>query len=366
MHTMRSAIVGRFVAAVLLAISMITSAASQEQPTEVRVVAGVVSPFVVKHDNQLTGFGIDLWNEISERLKVKTSYQVVTNLPDLFDALRSNRADVAVSSIFYTTERDRDFDFSLPILQAGLQVMVRTPDGSSSISPLWSVYDLLFSQSALIWLGVALLIVIVPAHVIWFLDRGKEDGASPSKSYFPGILDALVWTITALVSQVQLLPSNWFARVLGLLWMFAGVVFVALYTAELTATLTVEQIRGAINGPNDLPGKNVGTVTGSTAVSYLHEAGALVVEFSTPDEAYRALLDKRIDAIVGGSPALRYYAAHDDTGRTMVVGPEFMRQEIGFVFQLGSPLRRRVSSTLIAIQEDGTYQRIYDKWFGSD
>ena len=30
-----------------------------------------------------------------------------------------------VSGIFYSTERDREFDFSYPILEAGLQVMVR-------------------------------------------------------------------------------------------------------------------------------------------------------------------------------------------------------------------------------------------------
>ena len=34
------------------------------------------------------------------------------------------------------------------------------------------------------------------------------------------------------------------ARVVAVLWMYTGVVFVALYTAQLTATLTVQQIAG--------------------------------------------------------------------------------------------------------------------------
>ena len=44
------------------------------------------------------------------------------------------------------------------------------------------------------------------------------------------------------------MPRQWIARGLAILWMFASVVFIASYTAQLTTTLTVEQIRGAIEG----------------------------------------------------------------------------------------------------------------------
>jgi polar amino acid transport system substrate-binding protein len=101
----------------------------------------------------------------------------------------------------------------------------------------------------MVWLIVALVIAVVPAHLIWMFDRGNADGASPKKNYFPGIFDSFTWSVTALVNQVMCLPQHWLARVIGLLWLFAGVVFVALYTAELTATLTVQHLRSAIQGP---------------------------------------------------------------------------------------------------------------------
>jgi polar amino acid transport system substrate-binding protein len=233
-------------------------------------------------------------------------------------------------------------------------------------TPLKDVFNLLFSRSAVIWLGVALLIIIVPAHVIWLLDRGNEYGASPSKGYFPGILHAMTWATTALVSQVQTLPSQWLARIVGLLWMFAGVVFIALYTAELTATLTVEQIRGAINGPGDLPGKRVAALAQSPAASYLRGINAEVQEFPAPEALYQALLDGKVDAILWSAPPLRYYAVHDGVGRVKMVGPEFNRNDAGFLFQLGDPLRRRVSSVIVALHEDGTYEKIYGRWFGSE
>jgi polar amino acid transport system substrate-binding protein len=228
------------------------------------------------------------------------------------------------------------------------------------------VSQLLFSRASLIWLGVALFIVIIPAHVIWLLDRGNQDGTSPDKRYFPGIFHTLIWATTALVSQVQTLPGQWLARIVGLLWMFAGIVFIALYTAELTATLTVEQFRSSINGPGDLPGKKVAALAKSTAINYLHGINATAVEFTTPDAAYQALLDGKVDAVLGAAPPLRYYAAHGGAGLVSVVGPEFNRNSVGFLFPLGDPLRRRVSSVIVALHEDGTYEKIYRKWFGSE
>ena len=36
------------------------------------------------------------------------------------------------------------------------------------------------------------------------------------------------------------------------------------------------------------------------------------------------------------------------------------------MFQGNSPLRREVDHVLVSMREDGAYQRIYDKWFGSE
>ena len=98
--------------------------------------------------------------------------------------------------------------------------------------------------------------------------------------------------------QAQHLPGRWLALVVGLLWMFAGIVIVALFTAQLTATIAAKQIRGAINGPADLPGKRVATLTNSTAVEYLRKIGAQMQGFQTADEMFAALLNQKVDAVL--------------------------------------------------------------------
>jgi polar amino acid transport system substrate-binding protein len=339
---------------------------AQERTAELRVATLVVPPFVIKQGDQLTGFSIDIWNEVAARLKVKTTYQEAADTTAMVELARSKDIDAVVSAVFYTTERDREFDFSFPILEAGMQVMVPGATQGERATPLKDMRSLLFSRAAAMWLAVVLLLILIPAHVIWLLDRGSEDSISPGRGYLPGIFHALLWATTALVSQVQQLPGRWLARVFGLLWMFAGVVFIALYTAQLTATLTVEQIRGAINGPEDLPGKRVAVVANSIAVDYLREIKAEPVEVRTADQMFAALLERRADAAFAGAPMLRYYAAHEGKGRVKTVGPEVKKGELGFVFKLGSPLRRQVNSALIAMREDGTYERIHEKWFGSE
>jgi polar amino acid transport system substrate-binding protein len=62
-------------------------------------------------------------------------------------------------------------------------------------------------------------------------------------------------------------------------------------------------------------------------------------------------------------------AAHEGKGLVKLVGPEFNVAPIAFCFQLESPLRRKVNlrsqPQLLTLRENGTYQQIYDKWFGS-
>jgi polar amino acid transport system substrate-binding protein len=339
---------------------------AQTPPTTLTVETFIVPPFAMEQDGALTGFSIDIWKEIAGRLRVQSNYQIAPDVAAGFDALRSKKADLAVSGVFITAERDKEFDFSYPILEAGQQVMVLDAGDTVGQNPLLGFLSLLFSKTTLVWLVIGVLFVLIPAHLIWMFERRSEDGILPTEKYIPGIFHAAYWSATALLAQAEQMPRQPIARVLMLLWLFTSIVFVALYTAQLTANLTVEQIRGAINGPEDLPGKRVGTIKGSATIDYLRGRNARVQEFAQMGDMYQALLDKKVDALLFAAPVLRYYAAHEGKGLVKMVGPEFNKRDLGIVFPDGSPRRRQVNSALVAIQEDGTYQRLYDKWFGSE
>jgi polar amino acid transport system substrate-binding protein len=375
-HQTRTAPASRYVALLVLALAVASPAtaqtasssvpSAQRESIGVRAAVIVAPPFVIEENGSLTGFSIDLWNAIATRLHLSTSYVIVPDVGALEEAMRSNRADLTVAPVFITSARDEVFDFSYPILQTGLQVMVRdTGETAQTGGPLWDVLRLLFSRTTVVWLGIALLLILIPAHLVWLFESRQQDGMISSPSYFPGIFEALYWAISCLTAQAETMPHQWLARLISVFWMFAGVVFVAFYTAQLTTALTVQQIRGSIEGPSDLPGKQVATIAGSTAVNYLREHNALVQEFSTPGQMLNALLDKKVDAVVSAAPLLLYYASHAGRGRVKMVGPEFNSAPVAIMFQVDSPLRRKVDRELIVLRENGTYQQFYDKWFGS-
>lgn len=354
----------KFAGLCLAALLLCTPASAQERPT-LRVATRVLPPLVVMQNGSLGGFSIDLWNSIAERLNVDTKYQTnpSVDVQSLLNMVRDGEADVGISAISITAQRNQEVDFSQPMMNAGLQIMTRGKAESSSPNPLRDLLRILFSPAILVWLGIALLLIVVPAHLIWLVERHHPASIIPNKKYIPGIFYALYWAAGTLATQADQMPRQWFARILAILWMFTGVVFVAFYTAQLTATLTIQKIQGAINGPEDLPGRRIGTTRNSTSVAYLRELKADVHEYALISEAYQALLDEKIDAVVFDAPVLLYYASHGGKGRVQTVGNVFRKEDYGIVFKSGSPLRRQVDGALLSLREDGTYQQLYDKWF---
>jgi polar amino acid transport system substrate-binding protein len=320
---------------------------------------------VIEDKGALRGFSIELWNSISARLNRTTEYLVMSDVGELLDAVGDGRADLGIAAISITSERESRFDFSQPILNAGLQILVRGAAENADPSPV-HLMRLFFSRTLLIWLGIALLLIMIPAHLVWVVERHHRNGIIPSRNYFPGIFHAMFWAAGTLATQADHMPRHWMARIVAVLWMFTAVVFVAFYTAQLTASLTAQKIRGSINGPQDLVGRLVGTTRASTAAAYLTESKAQVREFVSLDAVYDALLEKQVDAVVFDAPAILYYVAHDGKGLAQVVGGVFHKEDYGIVFPTDSPLRKQVNEALLALRENGRYQKIYDEWFGKN
>jgi len=356
-----------FLFALLLVVFAFSSDVRAQAPAPgqtLHVAVRVLPPFVEQKEGKLTGFSVDLWNAIAERLGTKTEFQIVPDVHAQLDAVKSGAADVGVGAISVTAERELQYDFSQPILNGGLQILVRSERAGAETTAFQTLLGLLFSPQVLVWLSIAIVLTIIPAHIVWFLERNEDDGIIKSKKYIPGIFQAFYWGLGALATQADSMPRHWIARIVALLWMFTGVVFVAFYTAQLTANLTVQQFKSEVNSPADLPGRSVATIRASTSETYLNANGVKTVAFATTDEAFDALLQKKVDAFVFDAPVLQYYASHQGAQAVRTVGAVFHNEDYAFAFQSDSPLRKPVSAALLAMREDGSYERLAEKWFG--
>ena len=60
----------------------------------------------------------------------------MSDVGELLDAVVDGRADLGIAAISITSEREIRFDLSQPILNAGLQILVRGAAGNAEPSPV--------------------------------------------------------------------------------------------------------------------------------------------------------------------------------------------------------------------------------------
>src|SRR5918996_5782469 len=108
---------------VLLLLLILTATFAQSQEQHLRVGTRLIKPFVYEENGQLTGFSIELWQEISRQLNARSEFIVKQSVKELLTATRSKEADLAIAAISITAEREVDWDFSQPMFDAGLQIL---------------------------------------------------------------------------------------------------------------------------------------------------------------------------------------------------------------------------------------------------
>jgi len=346
-----------------LATAAYAQTSEPENPAPLQVVTKPLEPFVfISEDSSLSGFSIELWDVIASDLGLEYEWVKVGKVTEQLAAVQDGSADVAIAGISMTPEREMVIDFSHPYFDAGLQIMTTT---QPTVTP-GSLIAIIFSPELLRILGFGLLTLLVMAHFIWLVERKSSEGMP--RAYLPGIWEAMWWALNviAIFEYGDEKPRSVWKRLIAMALVVFGIILIAQFTASITASLTVKQLTGVINGPADLPGKRVATVSGSTAANFLQEAGMSFTGVDQITAAYELLESDGVDAVVFDAPVLLYYAINEGKGKVQVVGPIFQRETYGIAMPTGSALREPINNELLRLRQDGTYDQIYQKWFGPE
>jgi len=210
---------------------------------------------------------------------------------------------------------------------------------------------------------VAVAIVFLLANLVWLIER--RHNKQFQKPYLRAIGEGL-WVTMLIIATGEHgereAPGFWRRVLVPAMWLI-GVVLIAQLTATVTSSQTVARLQSNIRGPDDLPGKTIGTVPGTTAADYLARRGLASVDVNSAADGIRMLARGEVQAIVYDAPTLQYWAAKRGDGVLAVVGPVFSAQKYGIAVANASALRKPINEALLAMIEDGTYERIYGKWF---
>ncbi|MFO7801178.1 MAG: glutamine ABC transporter substrate-binding protein GlnH [Desulfovermiculus sp.] len=123
-----------------------------------------------------------------------------------------------------------------------------------------------------------------------------------------------------------------------------------------------------IEGVDDLKGKVVATKTGTTSEDFVKKNAQAedVKLFPNTDAMFMELISGGADAVVFDSPVIANYMRKVGEGQAKVVGPLYQGQSYGIGFPKGSDLVSRVNEALQTLRDNGTYAKLYKKWFGTE
>lgn len=363
-----------------------------QDPTgrSLRVVTRIVEPFVVDKSEdpnhlcadspvmpgeggkQFCGYSQELLQILAQKLERKIGSQALDNTADevvghLKGGTENAKYDMAIGNMSITSDRLRDIDFSvpIPITNSGIQIMTRTPENERPhfFANAWTALNSSTAKQLYPFFGLIVLLMIATAVVVYFVERRRKKSFLEGESWPKGIAEAFWWILTTIFGQEEAHPRGLVSRVIAFMWIPFGVICVSLFTATVTASLTAQQIQNTIQGVDDLRGKKVLTVTGSTSKKYLDEHGIKPRLVSTISNAYPLLEKGDVDAIVYDAPALQYYADHEGKNKVVTVGKLLKRESYGLAFPIGSPLREPVNRALLEMQDEGSMDRLNQKWF---
>ncbi|XP_043912534.1 glutamate receptor ionotropic, delta-1 isoform X2 [Protopterus annectens] len=366
-----------------------------------KVVTVLEEPFVMVAENILgqpkryKGFSVDVLDALAKNLGFK--YEVYQSpdskyghkLPNgswngMIGELISKKADIAVSAITITPERETVVDFSKRYMDYSVGILIKKPEEKMNIFSLFAPFDFA------VWACIAAAIPVV-AVLIFVLNRIQTVGtqhvtqSSPSPS---SSLHTAVWIVYgAFVQQGGESAMNSVAMriVMGSWWLFTLIVCSS-YTANLAAFLTVSRMDNPIRTFQEL-GRQIeisyGTVRDSSVYNYFKAKGTNPLEqdsiyaelwrtisknngmdncVSSPSEGIKKA-KKGNYAFLWDLAVVEYTALTDDECSVTVVGNSISSKGYGIALQHGSPYRDLFSQRILELQESGDLDVLKQKWW---
>nr|XP_033797822.1 glutamate receptor ionotropic, delta-1 isoform X1 [Geotrypetes seraphini]XP_033797823.1 glutamate receptor ionotropic, delta-1 isoform X1 [Geotrypetes seraphini] len=371
------------------------------QGLTLKVVTVLEEPFVMVAENILgqpkryKGFSIDVLDALAKNLGFKYEiYQAPDGkyglqLPNgswngMIGELINKRADIAISAITITPERESVVDFSKRYLDYSVGILMKKPDEKINIFSLFAPFDFA------VWACIAAAIPVV-GILIFILNRIQAIRAQTSPQTSPSAsstLHSAIWIVYgAFVQQGGESTTNSVAMriVMGSWWLFTLIVCSS-YTANLAAFLTVSRMDNPIRTFQDLAKQmdmSYGTVKDSSVYEYFKAKGTNPLEQdSTFAELWRTISKNNGDDNCVSSPSegikkakkgnyaflwditvVEFAALTDDECTVTVIGNSISSKGYGIALQHGSPYRDIFSQRILELQGTGDLDVLKQKWW---
>lgn len=324
----------------------------------------VAAPFAMQDDTGAwTGLSVELWQAISAKLGRPTEFKAFETADDVVNAAAKGQIDAGVAATSITGEREKIVDFSHPFYKSGLAIAVSTRNASGFLD----IFKALVSPAFLTTVGALLALLLITGAIMWLVER-KRNWDQFEREPAAGIGDGFWWAAVTMttVGYGDKAPVTFIGRFIAVIWMFAALILTALFTAQLTTSLTVNQISGPVTSVKDLPRARVGVVKESASNDYFKRRFMYARQLEDIDSGLKALDAGTIDAFVHDEPILKYQARTSFQGRVNILPNVFNAQDYAIVLPPKSPNREAINQALLEVMGSATWQTTNEKYFGAE
>lgn len=342
--------------AVILCICTALPSVAQDAPLSFATVER--APFATRVDGVSSGFSLELMHLIAEKLGREVSFEFYDSFPEMLSALEEGLHDGAIANISITADREKTFDFTQPIFEGGIGVLLLSDSGRNPILSAVLTRDFMIAVVAALALlfGSGMLMWAFERRVQPYFDRSARDAMFP----------AFWWALNLVVNGgfEERLPVSRFGRFFAVVLVVASLFIVSIFVATITAALTVEALQDTVDSINDLEGRRVATITASTSAAFLNDRDLNYIGFASPADIFAALEAGRVDAVVFDAPILSFYTNATTDPETRLLPRIYRPENYGIALPPGSVLAEQFDQTLLGLREDGTYRDLVTTWFG--
>ncbi|XP_008416641.1 glutamate receptor ionotropic, delta-2 isoform X4 [Poecilia reticulata] len=365
-----------------------------------RVVTVLEEPFVMVSENVLgkpkkyQGFSIDVLDALSNYLGFK--YEIYVAPDHKYGSLQSDgqwnglmgelvfkRADVGLSALTITPERESVVDFTTRYMDYSVGVLLRKAERTVDMFACLAPFDLsLWACIA----GTVLLIGILVYLLNWLNPPRLPMGSVSSTTLY----NSMWFVYGSFVQQGGEVPYTTLATrmMMGFWWMFALIV-ISSYTANLAAFLTISRIENSIQSLQDLSKQTelpYGTVLDSAVYDQvrskamnpferdpmysqmwrmINRTGGADNNVEESREGIRKVKYGRF-GFVWDAAVLEYVANNDEDCSFYTVSSNAPDRGYGIAMQHGSPYRDIFSQRILELQQNGDMDILKLKWWPKD
>jgi ABC-type amino acid transport substrate-binding protein len=245
-------------------------------------------------------------------------------------------------------------------LKSGLSIAVPAEGADSN----WlRVLDHLFSWEILKAVGGLVVMSFIFGIIVWSFERRRNAEMFGDRT-LQGIGHGIWWSLVTMttVGYGDKAPKTIGGRIVALIWMLLSIVFIASFTAHITSSLTINELRGKVRGFNDLYEARVGSMHRSEGSYYLTKHGIAVMPFENIQEGLQAVAEKKIDAFVLNEGILKYLAKKEYPGRVQIIPGVFDEYFVSMALREKSPLRKPINRALLQFMHSEKWTELQNRY----